>query len=278
MLQVTRHSNARSFLDRAEAWLMRTEVENNLILGIAAALARKPPAKTSPYFATLDAGSETVGCAVRTPPHKLLITRCGRPEAMAKLAADALNVYPELAAALGPEPEIGSFAAVWADIAGRRVVRGMRQRLHEIRRIERLPNAAAGGLRPARAADLDLLIPWIAGFIEQAPAVQEDPAALARSRLKAGSLFVWDAGGPVSMASWSGETPNGVRVNLVFTPRELRSRGYATACVAALTERLLAEGKRYCCLFTNLANPISNRIYQRIGYRAVCDITDVELG
>ena len=97
-----------------------------------------------------------------------------------------------------------------------------------------------------------------------------------RARLKAGSLFVWDDDGPVSMASWSGRTRNGVRVNLVYTPRERRSRGYATACVAALTERLLAEGKQYCCLFTQLANPVSNRIYQRIGYRAVCDFTDIQ--
>ena len=77
---------------------------------------------------------------------------------------------------------------------------------------------------------------------------------------------MWDHGGPVSMASATGPTPNGIRVNGVYTPPEHRGRGYATACVAALSARLLAEGRRFCFLFTDAANPTSNAIYQRIGY------------
>ena len=73
------------------------------------------------------------------------------------------------------------------------------------------------------------------------------------------------------MAAWSGKTPNGVRVNLVYTPPSLRSRGYATTCVGALTRRLLEQGNRFCFLFTDLANPTSNSIYQQLGYRPVSD-------
>ena len=76
------------------------------------------------------------------------------------------------------------------------------------------------------------------------------------------------------MAGWSGKTANGVRLNLVYTPPGLRSRGYARACVWALTEQLLAQGNMFCCLYANLANPISNRIYERIGYRPVSDVSD----
>jgi len=57
----------------------------------------------------------------------------------------------------------------------------------------------------------------------------------------------------------------------VYTPRELRGRGFATATVAALSQLLLDQGHQFCCLYTDLANPTSNAIYQRIGYQAVSD-------
>jgi predicted GNAT family acetyltransferase len=74
------------------------------------------------------------------------------------------------------------------------------------------------------------------------------------------------------MAAHTGPTPNGVRVGAVYTPPELRGRGYASACTAAVTQRLLADGRRFCFLFTDLSNPTSNSIYQKIGYRPVCDV------
>ncbi len=71
-------------------------------------------------------------------------------------------------------------------------------------------------------------------------------------------------------------TPNGVRLNIVYTPPEHQRRGYATACVAALSQHLLDSGRSFCFLFTDLANPTSNSIYQKIGYRPVCDFVDIE--
>ena len=70
------------------------------------------------------------------------------------------------------------------------------------------------------------------------------------------------------------ETPRGVRVNMVYTPPELRRRGYASACVAALSQRMLDSGKKFCFLYTDLSNPTSNKIYQEIGYRPVFDVDE----
>jgi len=75
----------------------------------------------------------------------------------------------------------------------------------------------------------------------------------------------------VSMASFGGVTPNGVRIGPVYTPPELRGRGYASALVAGTSQQLLDGGKRFCFLFTDLANPTSNGVYQRLGYRPVED-------
>jgi uncharacterized protein len=54
----------------------------------------------------------------------------------------------------------------------------------------------------------------------------------------------------------------------------LRNRGYAASCVATLTKLMLDSGKKFCCLYTDLANPTSNSIYQKIGYQPICDVQD----
>jgi predicted GNAT family acetyltransferase len=75
------------------------------------------------------------------------------------------------------------------------------------------------------------------------------------------------------MAGYSGRTPNGIRVAWVYTPPENRGKGFAGACVAALSQKLLDEGRKFCFLYTDLANPISNHVYQKIGYEPVVDST-----
>lgn len=85
--------------------------------------------------------------------------------------------------------------------------------------------------------------------------------------------YVWDDGGPVSIATWTGATPAGMRVSFVYTPPELRSRGYASACVTALSRLLLQRVSAFCGLFTDLAHPASNRIYRRIVCEPICDFT-----
>ena len=76
----------------------------------------------------------------------------------------------------------------------------------------------------------------------------------------------------MSLAVSKGPTPNGIRIGPVYTPPEQRGHGYASACTATLSQMMLDSGYRYCFLFTDLSNPTSNSIYQKIGYRPVIDI------
>jgi predicted GNAT family acetyltransferase len=88
-----------------------------------------------------------------------------------------------------------------------------------------------------------------------------------------GELLLWiDEGTPVSLAAAGGATPSGLRVGPVYTPPQRRGRGYASAVTAAVSAGALARGWEYCFLFTDLANPTSNRIYRRLGYEPVCDV------
>ncbi len=92
------------------------------------------------------------------------------------------------------------------------------------------------------------------------------------------AVYVWCDDEIRSMAAGMAPTPSGVRVGFVYTPREQRGRGYASACTAATSQRLLDEGRRFCFLYTDLANPTSNAVYRRIGYEPVCDVVDYDLG
>jgi uncharacterized protein len=134
----------------------------------------------------------------------------------------------------------------------------------------------AGRLRSALPSDLPIVSRWVEGFLYD---VHEDgdPQDIAQRRIREGTFFLWEAVGPVSMAAASGKTPRGIRVNFVYTPPESRNRGYASACVAALSQLLLDGGNEYCCLYTDLANPTSNKIYRQIGYEPVCDVASYAL-
>ncbi len=93
-----------------------------------------------------------------------------------------------------------------------------------------------------------------------------------RFGIESAGFWLWEDGGqPVSLAGFSGPTPTGIRIGPVYTPPELRRRGYATTLVADLSAWLLERGHRACFLYTDLANPTSNRIYVEIGYERVCD-------
>ena len=93
----------------------------------------------------------------------------------------------------------------------------------------------------------------------------------AKQKLLAQELYLWIDKEPVSMAGKSRPTPNGITINLGYTPPELRGRGYASSCVASLSQLQLDSGKQFCTLFTDLSNPTSNSIYQKMGYKPICD-------
>jgi predicted GNAT family acetyltransferase len=130
-------------------------------------------------------------------------------------------------------------------------------------------------MRPAVEGELPLVARWGDGFAADAGSEFRASAETRAAWVRAGRLFLWEDDAPVAMAVASGPTRRGARVGYVYTPPEKRRRGYATALVAALSTRLLEEGFAFCVLYTDLANPTSNAIYARVGYRPVLDVVDV---
>ena len=91
----------------------------------------------------------------------------------------------------------------------------------------RISRAAPGHFRPAAPADLNLLATWTEVFVSEARIPEPvDAVRIVQDAITRGRLHVWEDDKPVSMAAWTGKTPSGVRINFVYTPRELRGKGY----------------------------------------------------
>ncbi len=275
-LRVKRHDGARAFLKRAEQRLLKREVENNLVLGLADSLSRSTRDHESPlYFATVEREGEVQGCAFRTPPYKLGVTRMP-VDAAPRVAANVAEVYDSLPAVLGPLDVARRVGDAWAALKGVRAVDGMRQRIHGLAQVRFPVSESPGIMRLANEGDLALVASWIREFVRTTglPNVR-GPEARAERLVAARFLALWVDRVPVSMAAFPARTRNTVRVGYVYTPDEHRRRGYATALVAHVSRHILDSGFRRCVLYTDLANPTSNRIYRSIGYHPVQDVMDV---
>ena len=275
-LAVTRPRDPKQFEDEAGAFLAAREAQNNLILGLITGLkAGRRFGPEPPLFFVVREGSRVIGAAIRTPPFNLLLS-AGTPEHALGSVLGALEENTlDLPGVGGPKALAERAAADWSARRGVSCRLVMAQRIYQLSTVT-APRPVSGRMRVATDSDLDIIATWFEAFVREAMP-SRDHAGHSTSRQTAeywiggGGLRVWDDDGLVSMAGAGGATPNGIRVSAVYTPPEMRRRGYASALVAALSQEQLDRGKRFCFLYTDVANPTSNKIYQDIGYRAVSE-------
>jgi hypothetical protein len=254
---------AAEFLERAGPLLLADEARHNLILGIAGTVRDHPDAYPDVSFWVVDGAA-----ALRTRPYPLVLAR-PRDEAALRALVEAIDdVLPGISA---PAPEVFEFAELWG-----RPYHVIQEHnvfaLHEVI----APRPVYGASRVAIRDDVDLLLAWWRAFIAEAvPEEDQGPAQDLRQierRLEHDGIALWEVDDvPVSMCGHGGQTPNGIRIGPVYTPDEHRGRGYASALTADVSQRLLDSGYRFCFLYTDRANPAANAIYERIGYRKVCE-------
>jgi uncharacterized protein len=266
--------DAEGFLAKAQVWLEEHEVENNLILGVVIRLQQTPERiRVPPFLGAVQEAGMLMVVAMMTPPFNLVLS--GQPDADAlKLLAERLMEQSwSVPGVVGPKDISQAFGKTWEQVSGKRSSPGLRMRLYKLSQV--IPPAAVPGeLRIAQLEDIPLLAEWYAAFQKEAlqdSISQEDARIQAELLVSDQNLFLWDNGDPVSMAASTRHTRNGITVNYVYTPPHQRKKGYASACVAALSQKQLDSGYKFCCLFTDLTNPTSNQIYMDIGYHPVCD-------
>ena len=216
-----------------------------------------------------------VGAAIWTPPHGILLSPM--PAAAAAALADHLAAgWDRPPSADGPSAAVAAFVERHTAGTGVRATPGMSQRLYRLDRVDP-PGPVPGRPRPATVDDRDLILDWLDAFLAEAEprAPRGGNGPTIERRLAAGQLlWLWEVDGrPVSFCWHSpvSDTLRISRVGMVYTPREFRGHGYASANVAVASQHALDQGADACMLYTNLANPTSNRIYQALGYRPVGD-------
>ena len=260
---------------------MRDEARHNLELGILGRLVEmgaEASGDDAPYLAVAESTTGVVGVAIRTPPFHLLVSVTVRT-ALDAIARDVVRRFPALSGVLSDEVTADAFAAGWQTLTGDLAEDGMPQRIYRLTSPPAVPDVS-GSFREATRGDRDLLVAWVRAFTAEAmpDAPHQDAAEVVDGRLNepSRSLFLWEDGGPVSLAGFGASTPNGSRVGPVYTPLEHRGKGYASACVATLSRRLLAEERnRFLFLFTDVRNPASNHVYRKMGYEPVCDMREI---
>lgn len=219
----------------------------------------------------LSDGERVAFAAARTSPWPMLVAGLDPADA-SELMVRWLEVDPGLPGVNGSPATTRALAACWRAQTGGRTHVHMSQAMHSLTEVSDPVRPAPGRLRQPREDEHPLLVAWMEDFAREAHLQTGDQARTSVfTRLASGALWLWDDGSPVSMVGWVGPVAGVARVGPVYTPPGHRRRGYATSAVAALSRLVLARDAHTCMLYTDLANPTSNKIYAEIGYRRFAD-------
>lgn len=279
-MKYTEYKSPGDFLQICRPVFESNESLYGLMLSLSIRLERNPLYYGSqPLMATIQSGSQMDLIALMTPPFKLQIAMLNTEssEPIEFLAKNLLEKGWSVPAVMAEEQVAREFGKIWNRIADTTSRDGMRQGIYELREVE-FPEFPAGSFRVANESDFELAARWGKAFFidcfgEKEPL--EDMERITRDLIIEGNLYFWVAPEPVSMAALTRSTVHGIFVSYVYTPSELRRRGYASAIVARISQLALDRGHEFCTLYTDLDNPTSNSIYQKVGYRHVAEIMDL---
>jgi hypothetical protein len=239
------------------------------------------------WLVVTDDSGAAVGAGMRTArfaPYPLFLLPM--PDKAAVALARALHERgEEVLGANGALPAVELFATELTRLAGGRIEVAQHTRLHELGGLTR-PASVPGGLVAAIEDDVELVTAWFGAFMSDADEQAGRPRGSSahevpeRSdmlrRIRAGGLWFWvdETGERVHLTGANPPSFGVSRIGPVYTPPAERGRGWASNAVAEVSGRIQAEGARVC-LFTDQANPTSNKIYAALGYRPVVDMANL---
>lgn len=269
------------------AVLMRHEAQNMVPLGnvIIGNEGKDKTGWRDPenwFMATVSDCGEIKLTAIMTPPHNLTLYATNNQysdEVIASLIDGILDADIPIGGVMTENGLAESFARGYCNAKGMGYQINKRQRIYELTHID--PSIiTCGNLRLSCGRDMSFLPYWFESFdsdcFGSAFSVQNDTEPY-EYQISSGKLYILeDNGTPVSMAKISREMQTVSGVGYVYTPPYFRKRGFATSCVAMLSRMILERGYMKCVLYTDLANPISNSIYQKIGYKPICDSLEIQ--
>lgn len=274
-MEVVAHSDVGEFARLARPLLDADPVRHTIALTALDAVGRG--AFEPAVLLTVHVDGGLTGVVLRVVGWPLMLSALPAGQAAAVDAAvDAAD--PGVTAANGPVPEIEAFAAARTARTGASVHVAMRERLFRLGALTP-PSEVPGVARPADERDLDLIVEWDIAFVAEAVSAlrpPSDPRPHLRDALAQGGPTLWEVDGrPVAYAVARPPVAGMSRIGPVYTPPAHRRRGYGAAVTAAAARWALDRGVRHVALFTDLANPTTNRLYPRLGFEPVLDALEV---
>jgi predicted GNAT family acetyltransferase len=262
-----------SYLATVDELLRSDPVRNTVLLTVLASLSRRGPmafGSARPVLGWWSPDGVPRAAVLQTPPRPLLTTALPGDSAQ-QLARELADRGVGLSAVNGREADATALAVAWQAVTGIDGRTRQRQRLYQLGALVQPDPPPDGAARIATAADTTVIRAWFAAFAAEI-GEPEAAGALATDRLDRGQLLFWELGGePVSLAGHTDVIAGVARVGPVYTPPDLRGRGYAGGVTAAASELAISRGAKSVILFTDLANPTSNSLYRRLGYEPVED-------
>lgn len=224
-----------------------------------------------PLLVSITDGRDVVGGVFCTPPWPLGVSAVP-VQAVPQLVDYLQELQFAPPGVSGPRDPADAFAAAWGPAAS--LLMNMRcYRLDRLREPQ-----VPGEFRLGGMADVGLLAQYLQAFMTAVVGsdVEDRPQLRIRQSLVLGNAHgIWSDDGVVRAVARASIPQRGMsRVGLVYTPPEHRRRGYGAAVTAAASRWALDAGADDVVLFTDLANPTSNSIYQRIGYVPVYDAVE----
>ncbi|GLV61570.1 acetyltransferase [Bacillus mycoides] len=267
MIQLHVYEEVLRFKEDVTSFLEKNEQANNLILGVLQ-VVQEPI-----FMAVAKRGEEVTIVFLQTVERQMIVATSEiAEEDIVELAKELTKVYPDIPGFIGNKKVIKKLAEEIAILEQKKIVVGMEQGVYELKRVKKKWND--GIFRTINSDELPLIEKWIYQFCEDVklPTTKEEAKQTAHTLITTNRLFGLEVGGKlVSVAAKTRPTTNNITVNFVYTPKEERKKGYASNCVAALSQRMLDEGYKTTTLYTDLANPTSNKIYQEIGYEEIME-------
>ncbi len=264
-VELVLHQDADSFNQRVRDFLLRNEALHHTMLAQCYALTHPPePLKQCPELLTLESNNEVIAAAINRSGNVFvsMLTQFGGVD----LLAQHLQQHGTLSMVNAPPDVAQRFAQIWTQLIGQTHTPEMTICAYRLEQFHPF-TWATGQLQQAIAADIPLVSQWYTAFCEDAfGRLTNDNQDWATRQINQGNVFLWQNGEAVSMGCRVGQTDHGFRVSMIFTPSEHRRQGYGKTCTAALTQRLLSDGQRYCFLYADKNNALTNRMYHAIGY------------
>ncbi|HHT7237377.1 MULTISPECIES: GNAT family N-acetyltransferase [Bacillus] len=268
MIQLHVYEEILRFKEDVTPFLEKNEQENNLLLGVLQ-VVQEPI-----FMAVAKQGEEVTVVFLQTVEKQMIVATSEiAEEDIAELAKELTKVYPDIPGFIGNKKVIQKLAEEIAILERKKTTLGMEQGVYELKRVKK-KWSGDGIFRAVNSDELPLIEQWIYQFCEDVklPTTKEEAKQTAYTLITTNRLFGLEVGGKlVSVAAKTRPTTNNITVNFVYTPKEERKKGYASICVAALSQRMLDEGYKTTTLYTDLANPTSNKIYQEIGYEKIME-------